>query len=510
MGLELRMVLVPGAAMSALDIPGLRPRRARRVLTALLVVAAGLGAIMLYLLGSASADPRLFDKHYPLVLAANGALAVFLLSILGYQIGALARRLKAQVFGSKLTLRLVLCFALVAVLPGLVVYAVSVQFLARSLETWFNVRVDKALEGGLNLGRTAMENMLKELTKTADAMALTLAERPESEYVAILNVLREQAGVQEASLFSQRGQILAFATSERAGLLPEAPASAVLRQVRLQQAYNAVESVADRGLYLRAVVPVNSLGYGAEVLALQLLHPVPKQLAEDAERVRAGNQDYQELLLSRDGLKRLFALTLTVALALAVLASLALAFLFSERLSAPLGYLAEGTRAVAKGDFSHRLAVASRDELGALTQSFDAMTRQLDEARVEVERHQAELETAKAYLESILANLSAGVLVLDENFRVRSANSSASAILKTDTARLLGTALQDWNGESPALAAIAPEALRAFQDPHKSEWEQQVEFIGKSGSQVLLLRGTRLPEASEPGHVLVFDDITHV
>jgi nitrogen fixation/metabolism regulation signal transduction histidine kinase len=490
--------------------PQARDRRGWQVLTAFLMVSAGLGAATLFLLASASANTELFAKHYPLLLAFNGALAVCLLGVLAYQVRALVRRRKARVFGSKLTLRLVLWFALMAVLPGLVVYAVSVQFLAKSIESWFDVRVDTALEAGLNLGRGALENMLKELTQTADAMAASIAERPASEYVAALNVVREQAGVQEATVFNQRGQVLAFSGSERAGLMPEAPALAVLRQVRVQQAYNAVESIPERGLYLRAVVPVNALGYGAEVLALQLLHPVPRQLAADADRVQAGYRDYQELLRSRDGLQQLFALTLTLAFLLAVLAALALAFLISERLSAPLGYLAEGTRAVAHGDFSHRLAVASRDELGVLTQSFNAMTRQLEEARFAVERHQTELESAKAYLEGILANLSAGVLVLDEGFRLHSANLSAGAILGEEMAGLRDSALSEWEQKSPALCALAREALAAFQTDPELEWEKQVELSGRSGRRLLLLRGTRLPEAAQPGYLLVFDDITHL
>src|SRR6185503_959034 len=103
---------------------------------------------------------------------------------------------------------------------------------------------------------------------------------------------------------------------------------------------------------------------------------------------------------------------------------LILAILFSERLSAPLVHLAAGTRAVAQGDFSQRQPVRSYDELGLLTESFNAMTEQLAEARAAALLNQQQLEAAKAYLESILGQLSAGVLSFDEEHRLRSANTS--------------------------------------------------------------------------------------
>src|SRR6478672_9331192 len=214
--------------------------------------------------------------------------------------------------------------------------------------------------------------------------------------------------------------------------MPELPTAAVLRQLRLQQAYSAVESLPDKGLHLRVLVPVNPISLAEDMRVLQLLQQVPTQLALDAETVQTGYREYQELLLSRRGLKRLYGITLTLTLLLALLSALAASFLLSERLSAPLNVLVEGTRAVAQGDFSQRVADPSRDELGMLTRSFNSMTLQLAEARAQAERKETELAHAKAQLESILVNLSAGVLAFDDEFRLRSANRSAHQILQLD------------------------------------------------------------------------------
>jgi nitrogen fixation/metabolism regulation signal transduction histidine kinase len=496
-------------AMS-LDMAGIRLTFGSSAVKYLLIVCAVVGAVTLYLLATASANTALFAQHYPMLLALNGGLAVCLTALLGYQLYSLRQKLKAGVFGSKLTLRLVLLFTLVAVLPGVLVYGVSVQFVARSIESWFDVRVEKALEGGLNLGRTTLDNLLKDLRKKADTMAASLSVRPAAEHFAALNMLREQSDVQEATLFTPRGKVIVYAGSERTGLMPDLPGPNVLRQLRQQQMYSAVEAIPDKGLYLRVLVTVNTISLAEDMRVLQLLQRVPEQLALDAETVQTGQREYQELLLARTGLKRLYGLTLTLTLLLALLTALSLAVVMSERLSAPLSFLVEGTRAVAQGDFSQRETVASSDELGVLTQSFNAMRQQLAEARATAERNQAQLTDAHTYVQSILANLSAGVLAFDEALRLRSFNHSAGAILDTEFAQLSGIELARWHELLPALKELAAEVETAFRTGAGTEWEKQIERAGKGGNQMLLLRGTRLPAGSGTGFVVVFDDITHV
>jgi nitrogen fixation/metabolism regulation signal transduction histidine kinase len=493
-----------------LELPRIRPVLQSGAVKYLLIVCAVVGAVTLYLLATATANTARFAQHYPLLLALNGGLAVCLTLLLGYQLFSLRQKLKAGVFGAKLTLRLVLLFALVAILPGALVYGVSVQFVAKSIESWFDVRVEKALEGGLNLGRSTLDNLLKDLALKADAMAASLSVRPPSEHIAALNALREQSGAQEATLFTQRGRIIAFAGTEKSRLMPDLPSPTALRQLRLQQSYSAVEAIPDKGLYLRVLVPISVVSLAEESRVLQLLQPVPKQLALDAETVQTGQREYQELLLARLGLKRLYGLTLTLTLLLALLTALSLAFLLSERMSAPLSFLVEGTRAVAQGDYSQRETVASRDELGMLTQSFNAMRQQLAEARAVVERNQAQLANAHAYLQSILANLSAGVLAFDENMQLRSFNRSAGDILNADIERFSGLALARWHERAPELGQLADEIVSAFEGGKRVEWEIQIERAGRNGNQMLLARGTRLPAGSGTGYVVVFDDITHV
>ena len=466
----------------------------------LLILGMALAGVLLFLLATASANTSLFAEHYSVLLGLNAVLAVALLALVGYQLASLRRRLKARVFGSRLTLRFLLLFAALAVVPGVLVYTVSVQFLSKSIESWFDVRVDSALEGGIRLGQGAIDQMLAELNIKARSMALELADRSGSQQVVALNRLREQAGIEEAVVVAGNGRLVASASDSLSQLLPELPTSAQLRQSRANRGLIAIDAQAGKPLGLRAIVPIAGSMISEETRYLQLRHPVPESMAKSAESVEAVYRDYKELALSRQGLKRIYIVTLTLALLMALFSAVALAFILSDRLSAPLSELAQATQAVARGDFSKRMPVTTRDELGVLLESFNSMTRQLDEARQVVESNRAQLETAKARLENILANLSAGVLVFDRELNLTISNRGAAAILGAELAAQSGKPLEAWQG----FESFANPVREAFAENGEKSW--QLELVLAGTGKTVLARGTSLPS----GYVLVFDDVTQL
>jgi nitrogen fixation/metabolism regulation signal transduction histidine kinase len=472
----------------------------------LLIVGAALAGVLLFLLATASAaDTTLLARHFPLLLGLNAALAGALAALVGYQITAILRRYRARAFGSRLTLRFLLLFALMAVAPGVLVYTVSVQFLTRSIESWFDVKVDAALEGGISLGQSVIDRMMAETESKARGLALELAGRSSSQQVAMLNRLREQSGVQEVALIGAGGTLLASATDEVSRFLPELPTAQMLRQARSAQGYSSIEAADGRPLALRVVVPVSGLAIADEARFLQLRQSVPVVLARSAQAVEEAYRDYRELALSRQGLRRIYIVTLTLALLMALFVAVSLAAILSARLSSPLANLAQATQAVARGDFSQRPPVISRDELGVLTESFNSMTRQLDEARKVVESNRIALETAKASLENILANLSAGVLVFDRELRLSISNRGAAEILTGELGGLSGRPLESWSG---ALESFAASVREQFLLHRQRTWQLQITLKGTG--KTLLARGAALPEATGGGYVLVFDDITQL
>jgi len=482
---------------------------APRLIRYVVLGCAVLGTVFLFLLATASANTSLFAGNYTLLVVLNGVLVAVLMALVAYQLWRLRKNLKAGVFGSRLAARLVLLFALVAVLPGALLYGVSIQFLGKSIESWFDVRVDRALEGGLNLGRNALEYLLKETTNKATQLALTLEESERGGLVANLNRASEQAGIYEAALFSSTGGVLAVGGISGSMATPEPPPPQALLRARVQKTFAAIEETPDQVL-LRVVVPVNSSDPNASLRVLQVVEQVPKQLQEDAKKVQAGYRDYQEISYSRGALKRLYAMTLTLTLLLALFSALGLAVVLSEQFSLPLGLLAEGTRAVAQGDFSRRHPVQSRDELGVLTESFNTMTAQLAEAKQKGEESHRAVETTRAYLESILANLSAGVLAFDNAFRLRTANPSAAVILQQPLTDLIDVPLADWGRRLPALDAFANLIAEGFRTGRDGQWQRQAQLAVSNHTRVLLMRGSGLPGEPAPGRVVVFDDVTEL
>ncbi|HET9024412.1 MAG TPA: ATP-binding protein [Burkholderiaceae bacterium] len=527
-----------------------------------LLFAVSLSGVLLYLLASASGNTAFFERNYPLLLAVNGVIAALLFILVLLLVRRLVKRLRMGRFGARMMMRFSIAFALMGVLPGVLIYVVSTQFLARSIESWFDVRVDRALDSGLTLGRAVLDNIKDDVTRKARAWALELSDVPEGAQVSELHRLREQGGIQEALLVTGSGQLLGASGGDVSELVPELPSSSQLRQARAQRVFATIEgeagaSDARQGLRARVIVPVplpspssaaprtglrsfdsgGNAGLGElrdvgaprvgglgavlppnEMRYLQLVQAVPATLAANAEALQNGYREYQELSLARSGLRTIYGLTLTLTLLLAVFAAIASSVLLASSMTAPLLQLAEGTKAVAEGNFRPVREFPGNDELNLLTQSFNAMTRQLTEARDQVEHKQRELENAKTYLERVLANLSAGVVVLNKDFRLVTANHGAARILGHTLLQRTGRPLAEVD---PALgvafeAAFADHALAA--SPRDS-WQQQIEVkrtaaargeVGGGEPLMLLARGSRLPLDDGLGYVVVFDDVTQV
>jgi nitrogen fixation/metabolism regulation signal transduction histidine kinase len=476
---------------------------------ALIFLCVVTGAALVYLMSESSYNNPFFAQNYQLLLRLGVGLSVGLMALIGYQLNVLRKKLRGRVFGSKLTLRLMIVFTLMALIPVGLVYAISFQFLQRSIESWFDVRIEESLNRGVSLGQRVLQNSLEELAQKGDAMAQALAAAQGSEG-AVLNRLREQFSVEEATLMTPRGRIIAQAGSQPVALLPDLPGPDVLRQVRAQQKVSKIEAIGERGLYLRVIVPVNVLTIADDIRILQILQRVPPAIEKEAQLVAAGLEDYKQLQFARVDLKRLFGITLTLVMLLTLFSALALAFVLSEKLSAPLSALAEATRAIAKGDYSKLNPVNSKDEFGVLTQSFNTMTRQIADATEAMERNHQQLEDSKTYLESILSNLTSGVLTFDERLYVKTMNAAAGSILAVPNGAFHGLKLSEWPRHVQAVAPFAEIAMRQFAASNMRQWEEQMEYRRADGARTLLLRGTRLGMGGESGYVLVFDDITHL
>ncbi|SCK61303.1 Signal transduction histidine kinase involved in nitrogen fixation and metabolism regulation [Variovorax sp. HW608] len=504
-------------------------RRSRAVRWAIGVGAAmvtAIGLVLMFLLAQATNNRAFYERNYARLFGINVVVAVVLILVIGWVAYRLLSRLRQGKFGSRLLIKLAAIFALVGVVPGMLVYVVSYQFVARSIESWFDVKVEGALDAGLNLGRATLDSLSDDLMNKTKAAGAQLANVSDAGAGLVLERIRDQLGATDVVLWSSSGQLIAGAGASRFQLSPERPTSQQLRQVRADRAIAHIEGLDEipapgtatpPPASVRAIALVQRQGFefNTEPRFLQVTHPLPPAVVANALAVQEANREYQERALAREGLRRMYIGTLTLTLFLAVFGAVLLAVLFGNQLARPLLVLADGVRQVAGGDLRPTAVLQGKDELGGLTRSFAVMTQQLAEARGAVEKTMGELDAARSNLQTILDNLTSGVIVLQADGVIVSTNPGATRVLRAPLAAFEGQRLCD----VPGLAEFAQSVQQQFDDfeverlQHGLDhWQHAFELHAAGDAMVedtinIVARGAELPGATR---LLVFDDISEI
>jgi len=484
-----------------------------------ILLTIGLG--LLVLLTQATSNRALYDRNYDRLYMVNTIVAALLLLGLVWGLTRLIIRLRQGQFGSRLLVKLAAIFALVGLVPGVLIYVVSYQFVSRSIESWFDVKVEGALVAGLNLGRATLDTLSGDLAKQSRVAAQQLVDVQEASAAINLDRVRTQMDANEAVLWSLDGRLIASASQSRFAIQPERPTAAQFKQVRSKLSVEIVEGLdetvgAPTGrIKVLTLVPQNSLSLRDDPWVLQISQELPATLVANALDVQLANREYQERALARDGLRKMYIGTLTLSLIMAVLAAVLLAVLLGNQLARPLLLLAHGMRQVAAGDLSPKYTLQANDELGGLTRSFAEMTQQLSDARSAVERSLTQLGAARENLQTILDNLTAGVIVLNASGAIQSSNPGATRILKVPLAAHTKASFLSLPNLQHFASGVQEqfELLSADKDRHELDhWQKSFE-IHASGqgleatSVTLVARGAILPDGMR---LLVFDDISEI
>ena len=484
-----------------------------------ILLTIGLG--LLVLLTQATSNRALYDRNYDRLYMVNTIVAALLLLALVWGLTRLIIRLRQGQFGSRLLVKLAAIFALVGLVPGVLIYVVSYQFVSRSIESWFDVKVEGALVAGLNLGRATLDTLSGDLAKQSRVAAQQLVDVQEASAAINLDRVRTQMDANEAVLWSLDGRLIASASQSRFAIQPERPTAAQFKQVRSKLSVEIVEGLdetvgAPTGrIKVLTLVPQNSLSLRDDPWVLQISQELPATLVANALDVQLANREYQERALARDGLRKMYIGTLTLSLIMAVLAAVLLAVLLGNQLARPLLLLAHGMRQVAAGDLSPKYTLQGNDELGGLTRSFAEMTQQLSDARSAVERSLTQLGAARENLQTILDNLTAGVIVLNARGAIQSSNPGATRILKVPLAAHAKASFLSLPNLQHFASGVQEqfELLSADKDRHELDhWQKSFE-IHASGqgleatSVTLVARGAILPDGMR---LLVFDDISEI
>ena len=489
-------------------------------------MVTAIGLVLMFLLAQSTNNRAFYEENYARLFGINVVVATVLLLVLGWVAFRLLRRLRQGKFGSRLLIKLAAIFALVGVVPGALVYLVSYQFVARSIESWFDVKVEGALDAGLNLGRATLDSLSDDLVVKVRSASNQLAEVPDASAGLVLERIRDQLDATDVVLWTGSGQLVAGAGASRFQLNPERPTPQQFRQVRADRAIAHIEGLDEipapgaappPPASVRALALVQRPGFefNTEPRFLQVTQPLPPAVVANALAVQEANREYQERALAREGLRRMYIGTLTLTLFLAVFGAVLLAVLFGNQLARPLLVLAEGVRQVAGGDLRPTAVLQGKDELGGLTRSFAVMTQQLADARGAVEKTMGELDAARANLQTILDNLTSGVIVLDPQGTILSTNPGATRVLRAPLAAYEGQLLAD----VPSLAEFGQAVQQQFDEfeverlQHGLDhWQHAFELhaSGEGMSQDainIVARGAELPGDAR---LLVFDDISEI
>ncbi len=488
---------------------------------------SAIAIVLLFLLTLATNNRALYERNFSWLVAVNVLVAVVLLAVILWGGIRLLLRLRKGRFGSRLLLKLAAIFALVGVVPGVLIYVVSYQFVSRSIETWFDVEVEGALNAGVNLARTTLDTIAGDVAANTRTASNQLVNVPDAGAGLVLERMRDQLGANDLILWSASGQALASAGKSLLTLNPERPSLQMQRQAQQQRVAWQIEGLddvteprPDLHVSVRVLVLVGNprVGLLAEPRYLEATVALPPALVTNALAVQQANREYQERSLARVGLRRMYIGTLTLSLFLAVFGAVLLAVVLGNQLARPLLVLADGVREVAAGNLAPKAALESHDELGELTRAFALMTQQLADARGAADRSMQQLDGARARLQTILDNLTAGVIVMDARGHIRTTNPGATRILKVPLAAWQGKPLAD----VPELGAFAQAVQQQFEaflgsmDHHGLDhWQHAFDLHGASSATAglasegisLVARGAELPGNAR---LLVFDDISEI
>jgi nitrogen fixation/metabolism regulation signal transduction histidine kinase len=472
-------------------------------------IGVALWLVALYLLATKAAQNSAeFDRWLPWILLINISGLLTLLVLLAGKLTQLVRDYRRHVPGSRLKGRTVAIFSALAVAPILVVYYFSLQFINRGIDNWFELEVSQGLKDTRELSHAALEVRVREFLQHTQVVAHTLSSSSDLEMIGTLDRERRDSTALEFTIVGAQAQILATSSDRPMDSLPVPATDEMMLQVRRGRPYVSLDTDSVGGYVIRAAAPLDANGSGS-ARVLIALYPVPQQLSQLADTVQRSYTQYANLVQLRGPLKSTFVLILSFVVLMSLIAAVYGAFFAAQRLVQPVQDLIAGTRAVAKGNYDTKLPLPGRDELGFLVTSFNDMTKRLGRAREETRRSQQAVEAERAGLAVILARLSTGVVSLEADLTVRTANQAASAILGVDLEAAVGKRFDESISDTTLFTQFLA-ALKSHLGAEDLDWREQVELLSDSGKRVLMCACTALPNdlGGAPGVVLVFDDIT--
>lgn len=466
-----------------------------------------------------STGGSMLEDSYFWVLLLTALALLILLTTIGYRLLTLARRVRRGEPGALLAARWVRNFLVLSLPPALIVYFFSAWFLTSTIDSWFDVEVERALSDSLALGQQFLGirtlEVRNQLMETAENLQ-DLNEEGDPLRQSLLARVRA-SGPLELSVLEEDGTLVATASISALTGLSERAGDFALLQAAQRGEYAAAEPAAGGELQIRVLVSMPALYPGESARLLQAIYPLPADITALTSSIEREYHRYQNVSYLRESLKQSFLLILSLVLLLTVLIAILAALTAARRMVAPLSRLSSATEQVAAGDFGRDVEAGERDEIGFLVHSFNHMTKALKQASLSAEHSRAQLQAQGEYLETVLGNLSSGVLTLDAHENIIRANRACREFLELPRGlapeAIAGTSLHSLELQAPYLEPLF-SAIRQQGERGRSVWQQEISLERGDSRLVLLARGSQLLPASpdeltpEQGQVIIFDDVT--
>ncbi len=460
--------------------------------------------ISLWMIADALRNSERFEHLYSLLLLVNVTALLALSILIALNLQHLFYQVQKKRAGARLTVRLVTLLVVLSATPVIVVYYFSLEFLHQRLDNWFDVNIETALTNALDLSQAVLNARMREALKRTISVAEEIALVDDNTIALQLNSLRNRSGASELTLLASNGRIITSNSTYLGHLLPHLPNDSVFLQLKQSDNYVSLEPITDRGLHIRVVVKINQR---QPVRLLHALFSIRTRISELAESLEVAFTNYKKKAYLHKPLKMSFTLVLSLVLLLTIFSAVWMAFFVARRFVSPLSHLVEGTRAVARGNYQKKLPVKYLDELGFVVQSFNEMTSKIAQARDEVKQSQQLADSQRAYLEVVLERLSSGVISIDSEQRLRTANPAAAQILGLPLNELLGKTLPQLQNEESRLLPFC-SSIHHYLKSHARYWREELTLFGAGGRKILICCGTQLRQGQQEGYVIVCDDVT--
>ena len=432
---------------------------------------------------------------------------------------------KRKVMGAKLRTKLVVAFITLSLLPTIVLFFFSINFITTSIEFWFNVPVEQALENSLRVGRSlywhAEETssfFMERMSYQIEAKKL-LDPKNKKALFRYIQIVQREFNLNAVEIYTANADRLTFALAP--GLEDKPFAVISSDDLKKNIPLNSVRTVSERISSGELIRTIGTIPFGVAPPAAEafvaLANLMPPDLAENMASISRGYEEYQQIKLLKKPIQITYYITLSIVALLVVFCAVWFGFYLAKTITIPIRELAEGTRKVAEGDLSFSIEMVADDEIGSLVNSFNKMTKDLRIGRDQLElsarllRDQnVEIEKRRQYMEIVLKNVSAGVITLDAGGFISTMNKSAEKMLNLKSEDIIKKSYKKiLSGEMLDLAEEVMEQLKTSRND-AVRLPLKLAIDGRPMSFLMHINALKDDMGQHMGIVMVFDDLTEL